>query len=471
MQFLSMEFLAFILSLLVLLRLCKKETSRKNILLIFSYIFYGYWDFRFLGILFIQSMIVYIVGKKIEKKRHNYKTLFLGIGVTFLLIILCIFKYYNFFIDTFCITFKTNNSIGLSILLPVGISFYTFQGISYMIDIYREKLDKQYCFKEVMLYIGFFPQILSGPIVKAHDFLPQLDREHPININNVVSGAQIFLFGSVKKVVIADRLAVCVDAVYNSPTLYSGTSIILAVLTYSMQIYCDFSGYSDMAIGIAKVFGYDLQNNFNCPYLARNPSEFWTRWHISLSSWFKEYVYFPLGGNRKGKIRTYVNQTIVMTLSGIWHGANITFCIWGFIHGVALIINKMSSRLAAQKSNRVRIGSFKKITNVFYIVLNFIFITLTWVLFRADSIKLAWTIYHRMFTLANGVTYYYTYTFIYGILLLIVNILVGLKYRGNGSYPLLKLDKFSSWLFVFLEIFVILAFRYTGNTAFIYFKF
>jgi alginate O-acetyltransferase complex protein AlgI len=229
----------------------------------------------------------------------------------------------------------------LPIILPVGISFYTFQSLSYTIDVYRKKIVAEKDFLKLALYISFFPQLVAGPIVRASDFLPQLEEHRNVSLHNFKIGIQIGIFGLFKKVVIADWLSVFVDDVFSTPNAFHAMSILLAVIAYAIQIYFDFSGYSDMAIGCAKCLGYDFARNFNMPYISRNISEFWRRWHISLSSWLKEYVYIPMGGNRKGICRTYIHNMVTMLLGGLWHGADWTFVAWGGVHGIALCIHKV----------------------------------------------------------------------------------------------------------------------------------
>lgn len=343
MQFVSITFLIFFVLLLLSLNLCRTERQRRIVLLMASWLFYAWWDWRFPVLLLIQVLTAWTTGRALMEIKENgrKKKAVLSAGIIICLSMLIICKYFNFFIESFCLAFGIESPGTLNVILPVGISFYTLQSLSYMIDIYRGKVTGTLPLWLVALYIGFFPQIMSGPIVKAHDFLPQLEQEHKLKWKNIEEGGQIFLFGLVKKFVIADTLAVCVDAVYAAPAAYSWMSILIAVCAYSFQIYGDFSGYSDMAIGVAKALGYDLGRNFNAPYLAANPSEFWQRWHISLSSWFKEYVYFPLGGSRKGHVRTLINLLIVMLLSGLWHGAAWTYIMWGVLHGICSAIHRL----------------------------------------------------------------------------------------------------------------------------------
>lgn len=357
------------------------------------------------------------------------------------------------------------------VILPIGVSFYTFQALSYIIDVYQGRYIAEKSFRKVALYIGFFPQITSGPIVKAHDFLVQLKQDHPIQVQNIIEGAQIFLMGIVKKIVIADRLGRAVDVVYAAPGAYSGVSLLLITITYSIQIYCDFSGYSDMAIGVAKVLGFDLGKNFNLPYIARNPSEFWQRWHISLSSWFKEYVYFPLGGSRKGLGRNCWNLFLVMLLSGFWHGAGWNFVLWGIYHGAGSVIHRLFVEIVKQKNWSIKSVLGKKTINIGARVLTFLFVNFGWVLFRADNIEKACVIFFRIFTLSDGITYIYSYTIIFALLLIVINCYTLLKKNGDAFYIFLNYNKFSSWFILWTVIFLTLMLFYPGESEFIYGQF
>jgi alginate O-acetyltransferase complex protein AlgI len=345
MTFSSITFFVFFAIVMILMVITKiplfsnPRKLRHIILLVASYIFYGWWDWRFCFLMFVLSMVAYISALQIDKGQN--RRVYLTIGVVVPLIILGFFKYFNFFVSTFVNIFNIHNVSSLNIILPVGISFYTFQSLSYTIDVYRNKINAEKDFSKLALYISFFPQLVAGPIVRASDFLPQLEENRNISIDNLKTGVQIFVFGLFKKIVIADWLSVFVDDVFRTPNAFHAISLILAVIAYSIQIYFDFSGYSDMAIGCAKCLGYDFIRNFNIPYISRNISEFWRRWHISLSSWLKEYLYIPLGGNRKGIVRTYINNLLTMLLGGLWHGANWTFVAWGGAHGIALCINKI----------------------------------------------------------------------------------------------------------------------------------
>ncbi|GHV46899.1 hypothetical protein AGMMS49546_35740 [Spirochaetia bacterium] len=306
-----MYFFAVVLAATILI---KPRKARHIILLIASYVFYGWWDWWFCFLMLVLTAVAYVSAVQIEKRQNNRIYIITGVAVP--LIILGIFKYFNFFVASFARIWGISSIGSLNIILPVGISFYTFQSLSYTIDVYRKKISAETDFVKLALYIAFFPQLVAGPIVRASDFLPQLEEDRSVTVQNFTTGIQIFIFGLFKKIVIADWLSVFVDDVFRTPNAFHAISIILALIAYSIQIYFDFSGYSDMAIGCAKCLGYDFAWNFNVPYLSQNITEFWRRWHISLSSWLQEYLYIPLGGNRKGAGRTYINNMLTMLLGG-----------------------------------------------------------------------------------------------------------------------------------------------------------
>ncbi len=472
MSFVSLAFVLLFAATYLSSRLCKTRDQKHAVLLAASYIFYAYWDVRFLALLVLQTYISYFLAKKIDRsatKRQSKRFLILGVSVS--LAILGFFKYFNFFVESFILLFGIENSNSLNIILPVGISFYTFQALSYLIDVYRKKLKASDRFVKISLYISFFPQLVAGPIVRASDFLPQLNEERPMTNVNLVEGLQMFLFGLIKKIVIADRLAVAVDAVFASPVSYSGLSIFLAVIAYSIQIYCDFSGYSDMAIGVAKTLGYDLCHNFNMPYISKNPSEFWGRWHISLSSWLRDYLYIPLGGNRKGKTRTKINLMLTMLLGGLWHGANWQMVFWGALHGGALIVHKTFREQCDRRGLTIKDDLLKKTVSILSVIGMYLFTCLCWIFFRAASFSDAVTMISRILTNADGVRYYYVFTFIYAAIIGIAFAVGIVKNRGNGFYPLLNFNRFISKVIIILVILLTFMFFYAGDTAFIYFQF
>lgn len=409
MIFSSAEFFIFLFIVVSSVAILKGQKNKKILLLLASYFFYGYWDWRFIFLIAFSTIVDYLIGwrvynseEKIKRKKWLIASMIVNLGL------LGFFKYYNFFVDGASVILSSwgLSVANLDIILPVGISFYTFQTMSYTIDIYRKKLEPSKDFVDYALYVAFFPQIVAGPIVRAIDFLPQLSRKISVTKKQIWIGSQIFLVGLFKKLLIADNVAPFVDEVFGDPNYYSTMTIWLAVVAYSLQIYCDFSGYSDMAIGCAKMLGFDLKRNFYMPYLSKNITDFWRRWHISLSSWLKDYLYISLGGNRNGTFNTYRNLTLTMLLGGLWHGASWNFVIWGGAHGVALALHKFIGEFTKCLSNN-------SIYQVFCIGITYIFVSLIWVLFRAQSSGHAISMYKGLFGLnGHGVDWLYLPVFV-----------------------------------------------------------
>ena len=479
MTFSSITFIIFfaIVYLLILLfnskKICSLVSEKKQllikhiILLIASYIFYGWWDYRFCFLMLFLTVTAWFCAKNIYEKKHLKLSVFIGVAVP--LIVLGFFKYFNFFISSFTTVFGIESPGTLNIILPVGISFYTFQSMSYTIDVLRGKI-KSHSLLNVALYVAFFPQLVAGPIVKAQEFMPQLESNHKLKLSQLSEGAQIFLIGLFKKVVIADNLSVFVDDVFEKPLAFSSLTVILAVISYSIQIYCDFSGYSDMAVGTAKALGYTFNRNFNMPYISKNVTEFWKRWHISLSTWLQEYLYIPLGGNRKGEFRRYINLFLTMVLGGLWHGANYTFILWGFMHGLALCVHKLFMKFRKKDKGTILGG-------VMSAVLTYIFVCICWVFFRAENIHIALDVLSRMFIWEDGITQIFSWTLFAIAVLVIAHIAAYYNSKKNkktiveGYYPVLDLNKFSSLVIVFVFLFFIFCVAYTNANPFIYFQF
>lgn len=470
MNFISLEFILFFIILLVAMKISKGIKAHHIILLIASYTFYAMGDLKFLALLFGVSLLMWYLAKYIEKNKGTKKAKTgLIVGVVADVLVLGIFKYFNFFTESFSQLFGFSHTT-LNIVLPLGISFYIFQSISYIADVYTEKVKSEKSLTEIMLYIGFFPQIVSGPIVKAHDFLPQLKVDHEITRENLSWGIQKFASGLFKKIVIADRLGVSVDAVFSAPSAYSGMTLAITVLIYAMQIYYDFSGYSDMAIGVARMLGFDLGKNFNLPYLAKNPSDFWRRWHISLSSWFRDYVYIPLGGSRKGKFRTYLNLFITMLLSGLWHGASWAFVFWGACHAFASVVHKFFTDIK-KKTGELKNTTAKKVVGALSILLTFSVIYFLYIPFRASDLSEAMLIIGRIFSWSNGINYVYVFGIIFAVFLVAVEIISVIKNNGNDIWRPLDLSKWHNKLIFSFFILLTLSFAYFGNSAFIYAQF
>ena len=463
MSFLSLGFIFFFVVLVTIYSFIKQENKRQVLLLVASYLFYGCADFRFLAVIIAISIMVWFIGLKTACGKN--RGLFI-LGIFFCLLTLGYYKYFNFFIDSFAGLFGQEVPGALSFVLPLGISFYTFQAISYLCDAHWGKIQAEQALWKVLLYIGFFPQITSGPIVKARDFMPQLVIEHKITGESFSAGIQRVTIGLFKKVVIADRLGAVVNAVYAAPQAYSGFSLLMAACSYAIQIYCDFSGYSDMAIGIAEVFGYDLGRNFEFPYIAKNPSDFWRRWHISLSSWFRDYVYIPLGGNRKGKVRTYFNLFVTMLLSGLWHGANWTFVVWGALHGLTSAIHKMFCDFG---KNRTKTEN--SVTTFFSILVNITFVWLLWIPFRTNTFGEAVTIVTRIFSLADGIEFISVFSVIYIVLIMMIQVYALLRHRGMHWEKKPDFTKFWDIFAFACLVLTIVVFAYIGDTSFIYAQF
>lgn len=328
---------------------------RNALLLAGSYLFYGWWDWRFLGLLFFSSTMDYVVGLQLHQSKHEQtrkRWLWLSVGLN--LSLLGFFKYFNFFIGSFVHLMGVWNipvSVPmLHIILPVGISFYTFQSLSYTIEIYRKRMEPTRNYLTILAYVSFFPQLVAGPIERAWNLLPQFSHIKKLSYGDAVQGLQLMLWGFFKKVVIADNLALLADAVFEPGASFQSFTVFIGALCFTFQIYADFSGYSDIARGVARLMGFDLMINFQSPYFSTSLTEFWHRWHISLSTWFRDYVYIPLGGSHHGTFATYRNLLLTFLLSGLWHGANITFALWGGMHGLLLCAEKFTGLKSGYKA-------------------------------------------------------------------------------------------------------------------------
>lgn len=390
----------------------KKTFWRNTWLFVVSVFFYYKSSGLFFFLLLLSVIINFIIGNKLFKaKSIQKKKIWVAVSVTYNLMWLIYFKYTYLFsglinqwfgaqIEVHDWLLSGINSMSGShfeasqILLPVGISFYTFQIISYIVDLYRNKVKPIKNVLDFGFYVSFFPQLIAGPIVRAASFVPQMYSGYKVHKDEASQALFLILNGLIKKVVIADYISInYVDRVFESPLSYSGLENLLAVYGYSIQIYCDFSGYTDIAIGLALWMGFRLPINFNSPYKAINITDFWRRWHISLSSWLKDYLYIPLGGNRKGKIRTYINLFITMLLGGLWHGANLRFVIWGTIHGLYLAIHKLWLTIFPNQNSKLR---------VLRVFITFHLVTLTWMIFRANSMLSIREMFSQIFNNFNG---------------------------------------------------------------------
>ena len=388
MLFNTIVFLTFMGIVMPIFYFLKKATHKKYFLLFASYFFYGYWDWRFLGLLIFSSIMDFFLAQKIHitndpSKKKNW----LIISIILNLTILGFFKYFNFFVDSFQHVFGVElNSLHLNIILPVGISFYTFQSLSYTFDVYRGKMQSEKSMLDYLLFVAFFPQLVAGPIERAIDLLPQVKNLKNPDRKGIWEGILLISTGMFKKVLIGDTVARYVDQIFTEPIYYKSPELLSALLLFAIQIYADFSGYSNIARGCGKLLGVNLIINFKQPYIARNITDFWRRWHISLSSWLREYIYiWWLDGNRKGVLKTYINLLVTMLIGGFWHGANYTFIIWGGIHGIALAVHKYFSKFTGESTFTQGNILIKAISSL----ATFLIVVFAWLFFRSPDLSTA----------------------------------------------------------------------------------
>jgi alginate O-acetyltransferase complex protein AlgI len=456
----------------------KKSLKQQNILvLIASYFFYGWWSYKFLGLLVLSTLLDYTYGFSVASPNKKKAKLFLWLSIINNLGILGVFKYYNFFASQFQDALGSlglhTNPILIHVVLPIGISFYTFHGLSYVFDIYRGKLKPVSNYIDYAVFVSFFPLLVAGPIERANHLLPQVQQKRTFNYTQAMEGCRLILWGLFKKVVIADGLAKIVDGIFNNYQDQNGLTLIMGAIGFSFQIYGDFSGYSDIAIGTAKLFGFELLSNFKFPYFSRDIAEFWRRWHISLSSWFRDYLYIPLGGSKQGKLKAVRNTFIIFLVSGFWHGANWTFIVWGFIHACGflplLLLNrnrKYSNEVVAYER------TLPNLKELFQMASTFTFVTIAWVFFRARSIGLAFgylkhifgSLYKhpaQFFLLSGG-----KMIFVYIIPLVIVD-----WWLRRDERRLKATDNRYVNLFIYYLLFYLSVSLMGGNSTFIYFQF
>tara|TARA_B100001109_G_C18856991_1_gene472171 strand:- start:152 stop:1582 length:1431 start_codon:yes stop_codon:yes gene_type:complete len=403
MIFNSIEFFIFLPLVFMVYWLIPSSQYRKQnvVILLASYVFYGWWDWRFLSLIMLSSALDYGIGialaKKQDKRQRKY---LLALSCLVNIGLLAYFKYYNFFLDSFIDAFRFfGNQIEfdrLKVILPVGISFYTFQTLSYSIDVYKRKIEPSKDAVSFFAFVSFFPQLVAGPIERASNLLPQFNVKRKFDLSASVDGMRQILWGFFKKIVIADNCAVLVNDIFAHHQDYSGSTLAIGAILFAFQIYGDFSGYSDIAIGTARLFGFQLMKNFAFPYFSRDIAEFWRRWHISLSTWFRDYVYIPLGGSRLSKSKTVRNTMIIFLVSGFWHGANWTFVFWGFFHALLF----MPLLLTAKNRNHIKevessIPSFRMVLSI---LRTFLLVSLAWVFFRAEHVSDALYIIRKIFT-------------------------------------------------------------------------
>lgn len=457
--------LFFVVIYLVAWAVRGRDDVRKGLLVAASYYFYANWDWRFVFLLFGSSLLNYLGGLGLAKVQSESRRKGLVAAVVAVnLIVLGFFKYYGFFLASLS---DLLNSLGLGrdlpfleIVLPIGISFFTFHGISYVVDVYRGKIEACRSFPDILLYISFFPQLVAGPIVRAHFFLPQLRTPPDPNGMTATRSLLLIVLGLFKKMFIANYLATeLVDPVFTDPTYCGPLDLALAVYGYAIQIYCDFSAYTDIATGVAALLGYRFPPNFNQPYRSRSLREFWTRWHISLSSWLREYLYIPLGGNRHGPWSTARNLFLTMLLGGIWHGAAWTFVVWGVLHGVGLIAERV---LNPWRSGRL--GDVLATLGVFH------FVCLTWIFFRAPNLGTAWD---TLGSFANlGAEVRYATPFVLGLLALgLISQFLPENMIDRAEQRLARLPAMAQGAMAGILVFILNALSPEGVAPFIYFQF
>ncbi len=472
MNFNSYEFLLFFCAALSLYWLVFNVSYKAQnlIVLISSCTFYSFWDYRFLSLLFISIVVDYFIGLKLNKSIKPNKLL-LYLSCFFNLGILAFFKYFNFFIDSWIelfqsVGFSFRNNWSLKIILPVGISFYTFQTMSYTIDIYRGKIKPTTDFIAFASFVTFFPQLVAGPIERASSLLPQILRKRKFSTEQATEGFRLILWGLFKKVVVADNLSPFVDSIFSNYTEFGGGTLALGALYFSFQIYCDFSGYSDIAIGISKLLGIELMSNFKFPYFSRNIAEFWRRWHISLSSWFRDYLYFPLGGSRGSRMKSIRNVTSIFLISGLWHGANWTFVFWGFIHALLyiplFITGKHRNFNDKIVAHNTLLPSLKEFIQI---IITFFFVLIGWIFFRSETIYDAFQYLNIMFFQFD-----LTFVWIRGLPILFMFLVLDWSQRKDER-KLLNHNLVLRWFFyLFLSLLIFLNFGKT-SVDFIYFQF
>lgn len=396
MLFNSFQFFFFFI-VVWLLMLSTRGALRRVILLVASYYFYMCWSTKYIFVIWAITLIDYFAGIQIENSvEPRRRRLFLGLSLFCNIGLLAFFKYFNFLLGS---TASAAHLFGLeynppllAIILPVGLSFHTFQAMSYTIEVYRGKAPAERSLLRYALYVAFFPQMVAGPIERPSQLLPQFHREPRITMEGVSSGLVQALWGLFKKIVIADNVSDFVKLIYSAPRHFDGAELLLATTLFSIQIYCDFSGYTDMALGLARMMGFELVINFRQPYFSSSIGEFWRRWHISLSTWFRDYVYIPMGGNRVTTLRNWFNLMVTFVVSGLWHGANWTFVAWGFLHGLYLIAAKIAGPYGKRVGHALGLDRLPRLVTAVKIVVTFTLVTLAWIYFRASTVSDAWYI-------------------------------------------------------------------------------
>lgn len=486
MLFNSLEFIIFLPVVFACYWLLRKRLRWQNTFVVAaSYLFYGWWDWRFLLLIAFTSFCSYFSGIAIHHaqnrtsstpSRHPSAKFFLWANIILNLLILGLFKYYDFFAQSFADLFLggQSDSLLLHLVLPVGISFYTFQALSYSIDIYRGALQPTRNCIAFLAYVSFFPQLVAGPIERATSLLPQFEQPRRFSYPLAVDGLRQMLWGFFKKMVVADSCGLYVNPIFEHPDWYNGSTLFLAAVLFSIQIYGDFSGYSDIAIGCAKLFGIRLRRNFNVPYFSRDIAEFWRRWHISLTTWFRDYIYIPLGGSRVPKGRIVVNTFIIFLLSGLWHGANWTFIAWGAFHALLflpLILTGKNRKHLEVVANHHALPSPLELLQM---LATFLLTVMGWILFRADSISDAFHYFAHMFSsLFDGSPNITSPidAWVVSVSILVMTVVEWINRDQEHEFRLQPRVRPLRWAFYVVLLFSIGAYMVTNEMPFIYFQF
>ena len=463
MSFTQIEFFIFLGFIYVLLLLFQKTTARKIIIILGNIYFYAYWDYRFLLLIFIPTITDFFFANIISTSTNrNIKRTALAASLIIDLSILGYFKYFDWFITSFG---QITSSVGINanpmkIILPLGISFFIFRMISYTVDVYKDKMKPCKNFNNFFLYATFFPIMVSGPISRAQNFIPQL-KEYSINVKHIYPAFRLFVIGLFIKVFVADNIALFVNYYYENHQVFNTWTSWLATVSYSVQIYCDFAGYSNMAIGISLLLGFKIEENFNYPYLSKNIREFWSRWHITLSDWIRDYIYIPLGGNRKGDGRATLNLIVAMMACGIWHGAASTFLFWGLIHGLMLSVYRYFKKVKALVNEKLFPWHLTKFIRI---IITFSCVTLVWVFFRSDSLTQATEIIANLFSIHKGIAWYPPFVFF----ILVSSICVHIAKAMDFEFVDLKPGKYYSLPVYFAMLWLVITFSSNDFQPFIY---
>jgi D-alanyl-lipoteichoic acid acyltransferase DltB (MBOAT superfamily) len=454
-----------------------KNLKLQNLLIVISsYIFYGWWDWRFLSLILFSTILDYSIGISLSKQvNQNKRKMLLWISILMNLGFLGFFKYYNFFLANFMTAFSffgtEINANSLNIILPVGISFYTFQTLSYTIDVYKRQLETTKDFIAFSAFVSFFPQLVAGPIERATNLLPQFYKKRIFDNCKSVDGSYLIIWGLFKKIVIADSCAIYSNEIFSKYESMNSFSLLVGAIYFSFQIYGDFSGYSDIAIGTSKIFGIDLKRNFAFPYFSRDIAEFWRRWHISLSTWFRDYIYIPLGGSKVSKLQSFRNIFIIFLVSGFWHGANWTFIIWGLLNALYFIPLFLTNR----NRNNLDTVSKGKIFPSFYELISmtttFFLVIIAWIFFRADTVSIAINYIKKLFSFnfENGLQYLSIERYAPELMILILYFVIVEWNTRENEHPF-----FGKWLnfkLILTLIGMITLGNYSNITDFIYFQF